>query len=115
MKIHILMQHLKSEKYSSNLPLKAFANILSANSALEKYHSSLQLFTGLKLAYERLLNDWKARNEENPDFQHELEKEKERLIQILELDSMLEEHGISIEDQFPYYYVVDLELEPPAQ
>lgn len=111
MTIYILMQHLQSNNGSSNLPLKAFSKIETAGSFLENYNSNLRLFEGLKLAYERLLNDCKIRNEENPEINQALEKEKERLIKVLELDSFLEAHGISIEDQLPHYYVVNLDLE----
>lgn len=110
MNIYVLMQYYKSQIQSTTIPIKAFKDFNQAQEALEKYNSSLELFKGLRLAYQRLIDDWLKRNSENPDISKSLEKESERLIKILELDFILEEHGILIEDELPNYYLVEVEL-----
>lgn len=110
MEIYLLMQHLDSNNQSSSLPLKAFHNQINANADLQQYNSSLVFLKGLKTAYERLLKDWIRRHDNNPNLLEDLEKEKAKLITILELDSLLEKHGISIDDNFPKYYLVKVEL-----
>ena len=111
MDIFVLMQRTESKGQSYCLPLKAFYNLNAANLELQKYNASIFPLHGLKLAYSRLLRDWLNRHNNDPDLVESLEKEKDRLINILELDPILELHGILIEDEIPTYYLVTVELD----
>lgn len=105
------MQRLDSNNQSSSLPLKAFHNELTACSILQEYNSNLATLKVFKLAFERLLKDWMRRHEDNPDFAEDLEKEKLRLLSVLEIEPLLEIHGLTIEDNLPNYYLVKVELD----
>jgi len=111
MNIYILMQHYKSQIQSATVPIKAFKNLNQAQESVEKYNSTLEILKGLKLAHQRLLDDWLKRNSEDPDISKSFEKESERLIQVLEINPILEEHGILMEDKLPHYYLVEVELQ----
>lgn len=111
MAIYVLMQHYESSGQSITVPLKAFSNHQEAKINLLNKNLNLELVKGLRLAYQKLLEDWLRRNDENLDYNEALEKEKNRLIQILELDKYLEEHGILLEDELPNYYLVDVEFD----
>ena len=103
------MQHYRSNNESISIPIKIFSNKEKAESLLRDNHLKLATFQGLKQAYHRLMNDWVKRNSEDPDISKSFEKENERLIEVLELTPMLEEHGILIEDDLPNYYLVEVD------
>jgi hypothetical protein len=73
--------------------------------------TELELFKGLKLAYDLLLTDWSRRNIENIDYSEALEKEQSRLIDVLKLSQYIERHGISLESELPSYYIIDVEFD----